>query len=106
MSDLDFSKTTKKSNYELYGDAADEIERLHDSCAELRNAHSEKCAEIERLRAALKGISECDGQTLLGCAPEHEYEPDLYPEEERAHQYGAYKAFNQCAAIAKAALKD
>ena len=68
-------------------------------------AHAAKY-RIEELEAALKGISECDGQTLLGCAPEHEYEPDLYPEEERAHQYGAYKAFNQCAAIALAALKD
>ena len=61
--------------------------------------------EIERMRSVLQSIVECDGNTLLGCSPEHDYVPDLYPEEERAHQYGAYKAFSQCARIAAAALE-
>ena len=62
--------------------------------------------EIERLRSVLQSIVERDGNTLLGCSPEHDYVPDLHPEEERAHQYGAYKAFSQCARIAAAALED
>ena len=49
MSDLDFSKVTKKSNYELYGDAADEIERLY---AEVGDGHK----EIERLEGLMRQI--------------------------------------------------
>lgn len=53
---------------------------------------------------ALKEIAAHEGQTLLGQSPEHEYVPNGYPEEDRAHEAGANKAFDQCAAIAKRAL--
>ena len=58
-----------------------------------------------KLREALNAIVACKGQTLLGCAPDNEYSPGSRPDEERAHEYGAYKAFNQCADIALAAVQ-
>ena len=59
--------------------------------------------KLETMEVALRQIAECSGQTLLGCAPDSEY-PDCPENEKRAHEYGANKAFEQCAAIAKNAL--
>ena len=56
------------------------------------------------LTEALEEIAKCEGMTLLGQDPEHEYIPRSYPGEERAHETGANKAFGQCAGIAKRAL--
>jgi hypothetical protein len=54
---------------------------------------------------AAQCVAECEGQTLIGCAPESEYDPVTTPSnEQRAHEYGAYKAFNQCAGMIKPAL--
>lgn len=59
----------------------------------------------EKYEEALRVIAECEGMTLLGCGEE---DCNMFPHcpevERRAHQIGANKAFNQVAAIAKAAL--
>jgi hypothetical protein len=73
-------------------EAADEIERLQ--------------ARVEKLEAALEEIAANKDMTLLGCAPHNEYLETSSADEEAAHQYGANKAFNQCAATARAALKE
>ena len=59
----------------------------------------------EKMRDALKEIAANENMTLLGCAPNNEY-PNCPKDEQKAHEYGAYKAFNQCAAIAKHALEQ
>ena len=59
----------------------------------------------DKLIKALEAIAGQENMTLLGCAPDNEY-PNVPDDEMRAHEYGAYKAFNQCAAIAKEAIKD
>jgi len=63
-------------------------------------------AELEQVKAALNEVAECRNLTLLGCS---EYDDsDGWNEGphtvERAHQLGAYRAFNQCADIADSAL--
>ena len=70
-------------------EAADELERLQ--------------ARVEALEGGLTQIAASRDMTLLGCSPDNEY-PDCSADEEKAHQYGAVKAFNQCADIADATL--
>ncbi len=95
---------------------ADEIERLReflerggiDSSAVLAGEDTGTWQdENERLRAALREIAETDGRTLLGCRHE---DCDLFPncteDGMRGHERGAWRAFNQCAGIAKAALNQ
>ena len=60
--------------------------------------------DLRKARETLLEIAQCKGMTLLGQSDDHIYIPKAYPEEERAHEIGACKAFNQCAAIAKDAL--
>lgn len=58
------------------------------------------------VKVAAEAVKACEGQTLIGCAPESEYDPVTTPSnEQRAHEYGAYKAFNQCAGFVYIALK-
>lgn len=61
-------------------------------------------ARMAPLVEALEMISGLEGMTLLGQDPQHEFIPHAFPEEDRAHESGANKAFGQCAAIAKEAL--
>jgi len=60
-------------------------------------------ARVEALEGGLTQIAASRDMTLLGCSPDNEY-PDCSADEEKAHQYGAVKAFNQCADIADATL--
>ncbi len=59
----------------------------------------------KKLEDALRHISANRDMTLLGCSPDNEY-PDCPAGEESAHQYGAVKAFNQCADIADKAIAE
>ena len=58
-----------------------------------------KAVESARMRVALVVISECAGKTLLGeyCNTDKELE--------RQHEIGANKAYEECARIAKHALR-
>ena len=58
---------------------------------------------IAGLEGALREIKESGGMTLIGCCDHYGY-CDCGGLGERAHEYGAYKAFNQSAQIAEAAL--
>ena len=80
-------------------DMADEIERLQQEIERLK----ERNALLEEVAAAAEAVSLCKGQTLLGCAPDNDY-PNVPDDEMKAHEYGAFKAFNQCASIVKPAL--
>jgi hypothetical protein len=102
---------------ELGRKAADEIERLTESNAIWQEIAKEVTdaagvntlihvpAEIERLQKVLEAIAACEGMTLLGCAP-GSYMDIASKDEQRAHEYGANKAFNQCASMAKQALAE
>jgi len=103
----------KPESAAMWTRVADEIERLESDAENLRNTITsthlslkEREAEIERYRAALEEIAANKDMTLLGCAPHNEYMETSSADEEAAHQYGANKAFNQCADIARAALKE
>ena len=61
---MDVTKVVRKSNYELYGDAADEIERLE---SELEQANT----RIEALEAEIR-IAFRDGYQLGAWAQEYE----------------------------------
>ena len=88
--------------------AMNRIERTWMEIAEeLRTQLAERDKELEQVKAALKEISECRDQTLLGCS-EYDDSDDWNAGShtvERAHQLGAYRAFNQCASIADEALQ-
>jgi DNA repair exonuclease SbcCD ATPase subunit len=71
-----------------------------------KQSSDEHEARVEKLEAALDEIAANKDMTLLGCAPHNVYMETSSADEEAAHQYGANKAFNQCAATARAALKD
>lgn len=61
--------------------------------------------EAEKYKEALEAIARLEGLTLLGCADE---DCDSYPHcderEKRAHERGAWRAFNEAAGIAKYAI--
>lgn len=87
----------------------DLIKRLRHGPIEVKqmSLRNEAADELEHLRNRLKEIADLSGRTLLGCADE---DCDLYPHcderEHHAHERGANKAFEQCAAIAKEALEN
>jgi len=60
--------------------------------------------KLPELVEALRLIGQMSGQTLLGQSPEHEFIPGAYPGEDRAHESGANKAFEQAAGVAQKAL--
>jgi len=68
-------------------------------------AHDARQPEVDRLKklnaellAALRAIAEMQGMTLIA--------PSLGTAADEAHQIGANKAFNQAAAIARAAIAN
>jgi len=92
MSDL-IERLRENPNYRhwlVMAEAADEIDRLQ--------------AKVAELEGALTEIEESGGMTLIGCC-DHYGNCDCGSLGERAHEYGAYKAFNQSAQTARAALK-
>jgi septal ring factor EnvC (AmiA/AmiB activator) len=58
-------------------------------------------AKLERVRDAAKSVAACEGQTLIGCAPENEYDLVTTPSnEQRAHEYGATNGGNRLGVLA------
>ena len=104
--------------WDLTREAADEIERLtaradanadHAKLANENRAFAAAAlkasqARVAELEGALTEIEESGGMTLIGCC-DHYGNCDCGSLGERAHEYGAYKAFNQSAQTARAALK-
>ena len=73
-------------------------------CMKIEIEHLQaKVEQLEAVAEAAEGVVECSGQTLLGCAQDSDY-PNCPEAEKRAHEYGANKAFEQCAAMVAPAL--
>lgn len=69
-------------------------------------ALDEKDQKIKKLQAALKGLAECKGKTLLGCNCDNYMHCDCGETAYRAHERGANEAFEDCAGIASKALEN
>jgi len=79
-------------------------EKLEAECARWFERHSRLSAENSALVTALEEIAGCAGRTLLGCSCDNYMHCTCGETAYKAHEHGANKAFEQCAAIAKAAV--